>query len=657
MAAYHGLWFYGPYAFLFITWIVDVIDLGLSALAAMWHERKHPEPGHPSYSTKAARDKRAELARSNNGDQKGNVMPSICLKGKAKSGTRLVNRKISPKERTEWVDWLGPDAAEFESDDHLSPTTHIAQLTSSSGSSSPTSDWDPLALSVLDSRASDLLPAAIYDGDCASVTSSLLTPSGSVEYDYDYPNADPLVVFVDENGLPNKPVHMPLPAMRHCRSVQERIIATIPAALRDQYRHFPNVLIQLPMYNEEVHCEAVIEQAAKMLWPPQNKLIQVCDDSDDPNIRARVEAASLRMRRAGHNVVVVRRAVRKGFKAGNMLAGMDMVAGRFDYVALFDADFAPEEDFLFHMVCPMMKDRTLAFTQARWTFYNEKVNMLTWLQSVMMHYHFAVEQRSRAFRGSFFGFNGTAGVWRIAAMDAVGGWHTDTTVEDMDLSLRAYLAGWRFKYMDHVHCPSELPPTMASYRSQQFRWMSGPMQVLRKYVSFSTLLNPAIPLYTRASIARFLFRYLQTAVQTLFFAIHAAMSLYCDPVNIPYSQYFLGVSYLAPMMVLPFTYLVYPYMALCIVWHHYRTAAIFFGLLGLRKANTWIVTKKCGADAARTGWNLKLHPPSLVEGLLTVHYLVCMVGHCWQGRYFPAAQMSVTAVLMAGCAFGESLWP
>ena len=240
---------------------------------------------------------------------------------------------------------------------------------------------------------------------------------------------------------------------------------------------FPKVMIQLPMYNEDAHCDLIIHRCCKINWPAHRLLIQVCDDSTREAVRKKVDGAVISCLEQGHNVQLVRRDNRSGFKAGAMVDGMKRVEDQgFEYVAIFDADFEPPEDFLYNTVIHMMRDDNVAFVQTRWTFTNSS-SLLTWAQKVGLEFHFAVEQRARSFLGQFFNFNGTAGVWRIKAINDAGGWESDTVVEDMDLSLRVYLRGWRSLYLHDVCCPNELPSTLSAYKTQQFRWLSGPMQV------------------------------------------------------------------------------------------------------------------------------------------------------------------------------------
>jgi hypothetical protein len=230
----------------------------------------------------------------------------------------------------------------------------------------------------------------------------------------------------------------------------------------------------------------------------------------------------------GHNVQLVRRDNRQGFKAGAMVDGMARVADQgFEYVAIFDADFEPPEDFLYQTVIHMMRDDNLAFVQTRWTFTNCN-SLLTWAQKVGLAFHFAVEQRARSFLGQFFNFNGTAGVWRIKAINDAGGWESDTVVEDMDLSLRVYLRGWRSLYLHDVCCPNELPSTLSAYKTQQFRWLSGPMQIVRK--SFANIFfNKEIGFFGKLNCYWFFCRYFLFALVTLVALLASPIILWLDP--------------------------------------------------------------------------------------------------------------------------------
>lgn len=240
---------------------------------------------------------------------------------------------------------------------------------------------------------------------------------------------------------------------------------------------WPEVLVQLPMYNEAWVARRVIEAAGRLDYPRDRLTIQVLDDSTD-GTRAEVDAARSDLARQGVRVEVVRRAERAGFKAGALAHGSR--ASTAPLIAIFDADFLPPPDFLRQAVPPLLADAELGLVQARWGHLNRDARMLTRAQAVFLDGHFAVEHAARDRLGHPFNFNGTAGVWRRAAIEDAGGWEGDTLTEDLDLSYRAQLAGWRFAYVHHVVAPAELPDRWAAFRSQQARWVRGSMETARK---------------------------------------------------------------------------------------------------------------------------------------------------------------------------------
>jgi len=238
----------------------------------------------------------------------------------------------------------------------------------------------------------------------------------------------------------------------------------------------PVITVQLPVYNERNVIERLIDAACRLDWPRDRLEIQVLDDStDDTHEVAVAAAASWRAR--GLDVTVLHREDRSGYKAGALAAGLARARG--ELIAIFDADFLPGPDFL-RRVTPHLGDPGVGMVQARWGHCNEESGPLTRLAAVLLDGHFLIEHTARHRGGLFFNFNGTAGIWRRATIEAAGGWAHDTVTEDLDLSYRAQLAGWRFVYLPDVVVPSELPATMAAFKSQQRRWAQGSIQTLRK---------------------------------------------------------------------------------------------------------------------------------------------------------------------------------
>jgi hypothetical protein len=240
----------------------------------------------------------------------------------------------------------------------------------------------------------------------------------------------------------------------------------------------PLLLVQLPLYNEAFVAERALRAAAAMRYPARRLRIQVLDDSTDETARLvdRV-AEELRVAR-GIQIEVLRRQERHGFKAGALAAGL--IGREEELVALFDADFAPPPDFLERTVPLLVNDPRCGMVQARWGFHNGGTNALTRAQAVLLDAHFGIEHRARWLRGDCFNFNGTAGVWRRSAIESAGGWQADTITEDLDLSYRAQLAGWRFQYVDALLVPSELPEGLGAFAQQQARWVRGSIETARK---------------------------------------------------------------------------------------------------------------------------------------------------------------------------------
>ncbi len=237
----------------------------------------------------------------------------------------------------------------------------------------------------------------------------------------------------------------------------------------------PVVTVQLPLFNERYVAVRLLEAVGALRYPRGRLEIQVLDDSTDdtPDI---VAATASRLRTQGLDIVHLRRWERTGFKAGALAEGLARARGEF--IAIFDADFVPPADFLLATLRHFAPK--VAVVQARWGHLNRRYSLLTIAQSLGIDGHFAVEQTARARGGLFLNFNGTAGVWRKAAILDAGGWSQDTLTEDLDLSYRAQLRGWRIVYRPEIVCPAELPVLVAGFKSQQRRWAKGSIQTAWK---------------------------------------------------------------------------------------------------------------------------------------------------------------------------------
>ena len=263
--------------------------------------------------------------------------------------------------------------------------------------------------------------------------------------------------------------HLTVVAVRNRR-------ATPPAQEPEKW---PRIAVQLPIYNEMYVARRLIDAVASFHYPRDLLEIQVLDDSNDET-RTIVDNAAEYWRARGVDVRVLRRADRSGYKAGALAMGLANTDA--PYLAMFDADFVPPPDFLRRTYPVLHADGGLAFVQTRWGHTNRGQSLLTFLQSLSIDGHFAVEQHARWRAGYFFNFNGTAGLWRREAIVDAGGWSQETLTEDLDLSYRAFLKGWRAAYLRNVESPAELPVSFDAYRKQQQRWAQGSLECAMKHI-------------------------------------------------------------------------------------------------------------------------------------------------------------------------------
>ena len=238
----------------------------------------------------------------------------------------------------------------------------------------------------------------------------------------------------------------------------------------------PRVTIQLPIYNERYVVERLLEAVTRVDYPRDLLEIQLLDDSTD---ETRFVASRLvsEYARAGYPVSYFHRDNREGFKAGALAEGLKHASG--ELIAIFDADFVPPPPIIRQMI-EYFADPQVAVVQGRWTWVNRHYSTLSEVEAILLDGHFVIEHGGRNYSGRFFNFNGTAGMWRRAAIEDAGGWQHDTLTEDTDLSYRAQLKGWKFVYDPNIECPSELPVEMNSFKTQQARWAKGLIQVAKK---------------------------------------------------------------------------------------------------------------------------------------------------------------------------------
>lgn len=247
-----------------------------------------------------------------------------------------------------------------------------------------------------------------------------------------------------------------------------------PARLDDP--DLPPVTVQIPIYNERVVVDRIIESVARLTYPKEKLEIQILDDSTDETTDI-ARRLVLRSKEEGVSIDLIHRVHREGFKAGALHAGLQQATG--SLIAIFDSDFVPQSDFLLRVV-PSFADGNVGMVQARWSHLNENANLLTRLQSLFLDGHFIMESETRDRAGLFLSFNGTAGMWRKSCIDQAGGWCADTLTEDLDLSYRAQLLGWKFRFLSGCIAPAELPCDVDAFKAQQYRWTRGGVQTLRK---------------------------------------------------------------------------------------------------------------------------------------------------------------------------------
>ncbi|KAH7553432.1 hypothetical protein JRO89_XS12G0011200 [Xanthoceras sorbifolium] len=421
---------------------------------------------------------------------------------------------------------------------------------------------------------------------------------------------------------------------------------------------YPMVLVQIPMYNEREVYQLSIGAACGLSWPSDRIIIQVLDDSTDSTIKDMVELECQRWASKGINIKYEIRDNRNGYKAGALKEGMKRsYVKHCDYVVIFDADFQPEPDFLWRTIPFLVHNPELALVQARWKFEGrdggptswiyllvqssldsptfdtypegETINLvgnakaLFWLekaakealeftvfvnsdeclmtrmQEMSLDYHFTVEQEVGSSTYAFFGFNGTAGVWRIAALNEAGGWKDRTTVEDMDLAVRASLKGWKFVYLGDLKVKNELPSTFKAYRYQQHRWSCGPANLFRKMI-MEIIRNKRVTLWKKVHVIYSFFmvrKIVAHLVTFIFYCVVLPATVLVPEVEVPKwaAVYIPSVITILNAVGTPRSlHLVVFWILFENVMSLHRTKATFIGLLEAGRVNEWIVTEKLG---------------------------------------------------------------
>ncbi len=425
--------------------------------------------------------------------------------------------------------------------------------------------------------------------------------------------------------------------------------------------YFPFVTIQLPIYNEMYVAERLIDNIMDLDYPKEFFEVQVLDDSTDESkdiVFRKVEF----YKALGFNIVQVLRKDRKGFKAGALKDAMHLANGEF--IAIFDADFLPNRDFLKNTLA-YFKQPNVGVVQTRWEHLNEGYSILTRLQALQLNAHFSIEQLGRSAGNYLLQFNGTAGVWRRAAIEEAGGWEADTLTEDLDLSIRAQLKGWKIVYLEEIGSPAELPAEMNGLKSQQFRWMKGGAETAKKMLPtiwrsqlrLGQKIHATVQLFS-STVFVFVFLLGVFSVPVLFLMgqmkYGSGIMKWC---MVGFFA-FLMVQYVANVerpfqkgaylkRLLKFVFLFPLFLALSMGLSLHNSVAVVQGWLGRQSA--FIRTPKFNIRNLKDSFKKhhylahKITWTTLVEGLLAVYFLLAV----WQGYKLDHAVFLVLHSLLA----------
>ncbi|SFN38928.1 Glycosyltransferase, catalytic subunit of cellulose synthase and poly-beta-1,6-N-acetylglucosamine synthase [Bizionia echini] len=401
----------------------------------------------------------------------------------------------------------------------------------------------------------------------------------------------------------------------------------------------PFVTIQLPIYNELYVVEGLLENISKVKYP-QNKLeIQVLDDSTDESTQITIKKVK-ELQQTGLDIKYIHRTDRTGFKAGALKAGLESAKG--EYIAIFDADFLPKPDWLLQTI-PYFKDSKIGVVQTRWGHINRNYSLLTKIQAFALDTHFTLEQTGRNSKHHFINFNGTAGVWRKACILDAGNWEGDTLTEDLDLSYRAQLKKWHFKYLENVVTPAELPIVISAARSQQFRWNKGGAENFQK-MFFKILKSKTISAKTK--IHGFLHLLNSTMFLSIFIvALLSVPMLYIKHENETLKIYFYATSFFVISSLIFFIcyWLMYKKLHGSTLKNFVQYLVLFFAFFSIamglslhntiavleghfRKRSDFIRTPKFNLNAHTDTWknNIYLKPKVsfqfIVEGFLMCYF-------------------------------------
>lgn len=413
-------------------------------------------------------------------------------------------------------------------------------------------------------------------------------------------------------------------------------------ALPEQW---PMVTVQLPLFNEKYVVERLLDNIVALDYPKNCLEIQILDDSTDETT-ALLQKKIQSLQSTNIDIQLVRRPNRQGYKAGALKYGLEIAKGEF--IAIFDADFLPSADFLKKTIPPLVANQKLGVAQTRWGHLNRNYSSLTKLQAFALDAHFTIEQTARNIGGHFINFNGTAGVWRKECILDAGNWEADTLTEDLDLSYRAQLKGWKFLFLEEVESPAELPASMEALKSQQFRWTKGGAETARKNLkrvlsakdvpwgtkihSTFHLLNSCIflaVLTTALLSVPMLFVKDQHPELDLLFKVAGVFLLSLFTLGFHYATAYFRFRTFSWSKFGRFLMAFPMFMSMSMGLSLHNAIAVFEGLIG--KKSPFVRTPKFNIMDKKDGWKdntyllKKLPPLTLAEGLLALFFL-CGIG-------------------------------
>ncbi|MFC2130061.1 glycosyltransferase [Bacteroidota bacterium] len=410
----------------------------------------------------------------------------------------------------------------------------------------------------------------------------------------------------------------------------------ISSPVQEMPEDLPCVTIQLPVFNEMYVIERLIKAVCNIEYPKDKLEVQVLDDSTDETVNIAEELVA-EYREKGFDIKYIHRKNRQGFKAGALKYGLELARGEF--IAIFDADFVPNRDFLVKTV-PQFVDSNIGCVQTRWEHLNEDYSLLTRALALALDGHFAIEQQVRNKAGFFINFNGTAGIWRKQTIIDAGNWQEDTLTEDMDLSFRAQLKGWRFVFLNDVTSPAELPADINALKTQQFRWTKGAVETAKKILP--QVFKSDIPLKVKLEC----FVHLTSNIVFPFIILVALLNVPLVVIKNTiggYDQYYTMMSIFVLASISTFLFYLYGQRALHLDW---RKRLLFFpvflgGSMGMAVNNTKavieaLINKKSGFERTpkyniiknSDEWKKKKYVQKRLSGtiifelLLTLYFLV-----------------------------------